>query len=151
VDHRGAARRARTRAIETQSRFELVFEQFLGAFASDQRTLVLYLDDLQWADSASLRLLEVALTGSVLHQTIHDWWLSDGVEGRRCSSARVGFAADLAKRGVSIDQVSLGPLAPHQRLRVLADALGTLSRHTARLGSALTEKTGGNPFFSGNC
>jgi len=133
--------------IETQSRFELVFEQFLGAFASDQRTLVLYLDDLQWADSASLRLLEVALTGSVCTRlfTIGGYRMGEVDDAHPLAL----FRADLAKRGVSIDQVSLGPLAPHHVSELLADALGTSPAHTARLGSALTEKTGGNPFFLG--
>jgi predicted ATPase len=43
---------------EAQSRFLLVFRQFLGVFAREAHPLVLVLDDLQWLDSASLAVFE---------------------------------------------------------------------------------------------
>ena len=42
---------------EAETRLRRVLRDFLGAFASDERPLVVFLDDLQWADPASLRLL----------------------------------------------------------------------------------------------
>ncbi|HLO49731.1 MAG TPA: AAA family ATPase [Kamptonema sp.] len=49
-------------ANEAQNRFNLVFKQFIHVFTEQSHPLVLFLDDLQWADSASLKLIHVLLT-----------------------------------------------------------------------------------------
>ena len=49
---------------ETQNRFRLVFQNFLRALARREHPLVIFLDDLQWADSATLNLLEPLLAGA---------------------------------------------------------------------------------------
>lgn len=45
------------RSQDTQNRFRLVFRRFLGVFARPERPLVLFFDDLQWVDAATLALL----------------------------------------------------------------------------------------------
>lgn len=47
---------------EAQHRFNLVFQKFMGAFASRDHPLVIFLDDMQWADASSFHLLRVLLT-----------------------------------------------------------------------------------------
>src|SRR5208283_5676117 len=47
---------------QAQTRFHLVFRRFIGVFASAQHPLALFLDDLQWLDTATLDLLEDLLT-----------------------------------------------------------------------------------------
>ncbi|MCP4755290.1 MAG: AAA family ATPase, partial [Proteobacteria bacterium] len=47
---------------ENRNRFRYVLENFIGAFADDDRPLVLFLDDLQWADLPSLQLIELFMT-----------------------------------------------------------------------------------------
>jgi predicted ATPase/signal transduction histidine kinase/serine/threonine protein kinase len=49
-------------ANESQNRFNYVFKQFIHLFTQKAHPLVLFLDDLQWADSASLKLIHVLLT-----------------------------------------------------------------------------------------
>ena len=46
---------------EARDRFDLAFQETLGVFACRQHPLALFLDDLQWVDPASLRMLEVLL------------------------------------------------------------------------------------------
>jgi predicted ATPase len=43
---------------EARNRFQMVFRRFLSAFAQPERPLVLFLDDLQWLDAATLEILE---------------------------------------------------------------------------------------------
>src|SRR5208283_6133257 len=47
---------------EAEVRFDAVLPRFLGAFARKEHPLVLFLDDLQWLDPASLKLLEQFIT-----------------------------------------------------------------------------------------
>src|SRR5580658_3314718 len=47
---------------QAQSRFQLVFRRFMGVFARQEHPLVLFLDDLQWLDAATLDLLEHLVT-----------------------------------------------------------------------------------------
>src|SRR6516164_2008040 len=47
---------------DQQARFQLVFRRFLGVFARPEHPLALFIDDLQWLDSATLELLEHLIT-----------------------------------------------------------------------------------------
>ena len=49
-----------------QNRFHYVFQGFVGVFARAEHPLVVFLDDLQWADAATLRLLSHLLTTPVI-------------------------------------------------------------------------------------
>ncbi len=51
---------------ETLSRFQRVFQRFMRVFCQPEHPLVIFLDDLQWADAASLNLLEWMLTNDGL-------------------------------------------------------------------------------------
>ena len=52
---------------QAQSRFQLVFRRFIGAFARPNHPLALFLDDLQWLDAATLDLLEDLLRSDLEH------------------------------------------------------------------------------------
>src|SRR5438445_1980351 len=47
---------------EAKNRFEMVFRRFLGAIATQEHPLALFLDDLQWVDAATLDVLEHVVT-----------------------------------------------------------------------------------------
>ncbi|NJM95821.1 MAG: AAA family ATPase [Phormidesmis sp. RL_2_1] len=47
-----------------QNRFNLTLNQFVSVFTTAEHPLVIFLDDLQWADSASLNLLKLLLSES---------------------------------------------------------------------------------------
>jgi predicted ATPase len=49
---------------DTLIRFQMVFRRFLGVFARPEHPFVLFIDDLQWLDAATLQLLEYLLVES---------------------------------------------------------------------------------------
>ncbi|MGD1700029.1 ATP-binding protein, partial [Dapis sp. BLCC M229] len=55
-----------------QNRFNLLFEKFIAVFTRKEHPLTLFLDDLQWADSASLNLLKVLMGDTQTVSTQYD-------------------------------------------------------------------------------
>src|SRR5262245_18453957 len=51
-------------SAEAENRFALVFQRFLRVFTAEGQPLCIFLDDLQWADAASLKLLHLILPDS---------------------------------------------------------------------------------------
>ena len=48
-------------SVEAENRFNFVFQEFMRVFYSQEHPLVIFLDDLQWADQASLKLVELMM------------------------------------------------------------------------------------------
>ena len=48
--------------FEAQNRFNLVFQNFVQVFCKRAHPLVLFLDDMQWADAASLNLVTLIVS-----------------------------------------------------------------------------------------
>jgi predicted ATPase/serine phosphatase RsbU (regulator of sigma subunit) len=132
-------------AAESQARFELVFTQFIQAFARPEHPLVLFLDDLQWADAASLRLVRQLLAGGRSpNLLIVGAYRDDAVaELQPVQSLR----EELGKVGVAIDEVALGPLGADDVAALLSDTLRLEATEVRPLAAVLLRKTAGNPFF----
>lgn len=131
-------------ALDEQSRFRL-FSQFLGALADPEQPLVLFLDDLQWADLASLQLLEslartpclpgLLLIGSYRDDELHaDHPLTPTLERLRASP-------------IALREHRIQPLSLRQVNQLLADTLRRTESETQELALICHQKTQGNPFF----
>ena len=129
---------------EAQTRFQSVFESFLGALCSADHPLVLFLDDLQWADQASLKLLQLITTGSSQrHLLILCAYRDNEV------SPEHPFMLTLAAIGKerAYRMVELAPLDLHWTNELIADSLATGADRTLPLAQLIHRKTLGNPFF----
>lgn len=129
-----------------QARFHLVFLNMLNVFAQEQHPLVLFIDDLQWLDNATLALLQAIATSADLKFLIvvgayRDDEVADGhpllntldtVRGARSSTT------EIALKSLNTDDLAA----------FCADALKTDVASAAPLARTLLEKTGGNPFFT---
>jgi predicted ATPase/serine phosphatase RsbU (regulator of sigma subunit) len=130
---------------ESLARFELVFRQFLQVFADEDHPLALFLDDLQWADAASLRLLRQLLTGGQCsHLLIIGAYRSNEASELHPLLLMLG---ELKKAAVPVDEIVLKPLDLEAVSALVAETLRLDAQTVAPLAAVLLRKTNGNPFF----
>ncbi|MEP0873222.1 trifunctional serine/threonine-protein kinase/ATP-binding protein/sensor histidine kinase [Trichocoleus desertorum AS-A10] len=130
---------------ESQNRFNLVFQQFLSLFAQKEHPLVLFLDDLQWADSASLKLLQLLMTASDQQCLL----LIGAYRDNEVNLTHPLMLAleDIQNAGTVVNTITLAPLAVDDVNQLVADTLHSDTAKSRPLAELLLQKTGGNPFF----
>ena len=131
---------------DQQARFQLVFRRFLGVFAQPEHPLALFLDDLQWLDSATLDLIEHLVAHPDVRHLLLVGAYRDNEVGPAHSLART--LARIRGAGGRVRETVLAPLRPEDVARLLADALHTDPQQVRPLAELVFEKTAGNPFFS---
>ncbi|REG27077.1 putative ATPase [Archangium gephyra] len=131
---------------EAQHRFKQVFLQFLGVFATAEHPLVMFLDDLQWADLASLRLLQALLTEENAPPVL---WIGAYRDNEVSPSHPLMMTlGEMRKANVPVTDLQLEPLSLEQLQHLVGDALpGAGAELIVPLSEQVHQKTGGNPFF----
>ena len=131
-------------AHEAQSRFERTFRRFMEASASKEAPLVLFLDDLQWADTASLDVLELVLSSeSQGHLLLIGSYRDSEVDATHPLASML----ERLERRVQIHRVELQALSRSDVRELLGEALRLTRQSRDGLASLIFEKTSGNPFF----
>jgi predicted ATPase len=130
---------------ESQNRFNHVFQSFLQVFCRENRPLVIFLDDLQWADQASLRLLISLLSAAGTHSVLTIASCRDNEIG--ATHPFMLAIKELERRAVPTHTIQLTPLGWADITQFIADELGVDGDVAAPLAEVIREKTGGNPFF----
>ena len=131
---------------DAQNRFQMVFRRFLGVFARKEHPLALFLDDLQWLDTATLGLLEHLVTRSgVRHLLLVGAYRDNEISP---SHPLLRTLDAIRKAGAFVEKIELAPLAREDLVRLIADTLGCTPDHADPLAGLVHEKTGGNPFFA---
>ncbi|WP_437873535.1 AAA family ATPase [Sorangium sp. So ce363] len=132
--------------IEAQNRFRVVFRHFIGVFARQEHPLALFLDDLQWADSASLGLLRDLVTHPEAHHLLVVGAFRDN---EMTASHPLMLALDKVRNeGARVSAIVLGPLSREDLAGLVSDALRCRREDAAPLSDLVHEKTAGNPFFA---
>ncbi|MEA2956762.1 MAG: hypothetical protein QOJ58_2262, partial [Alphaproteobacteria bacterium] len=131
---------------EAQKRFQMVLRQLLAVFARKEHPLALFLDDLQWLDTATLDLLEHLVT----HPEVRHLLLVGAYRDNEVSPSNplVRTLDAIRKAGAFVQEISLAPLARDDLGRLIADTLSCTPGRAAPLARLVHEKTGGNPFFA---
>ncbi len=130
---------------EAQNRFRYVFGNFIGAFAEPDHPLVVFLDDLQWADAATLALLHALLTGhEQRHLLIIGAFRDNEVDAHHPLSLAI---ERLDAAGADVRRLTLGSLGSPHLVSFLSDTLRTDKAEVETLAHLIQQKTGGNPFF----
>jgi PAS domain S-box-containing protein len=131
---------------DAKNRFQMVFRRFLGVFARKEHPLALFLDDLQWLDTATLDLLEHLVTHSeVQHLLLVGAYRDNEVGTAHPLMRTLGAIRDA---GARLHEIVLAPLRIDDVGRLVADALHDEPERARPLAQLVHEKTGGNPFFA---
>ncbi len=130
---------------ETTNRFLLVFQRFIAAISREEHPLVLFLDDLQWADSASLNLLKALLTDEGGRYLL----LIGAHRDNEVDAAHplVMMLGEARREGATLRAIDLQPLSLEHLGELLRDATHLDDARARELGELVHAKTGGNAFF----
>ncbi len=150
-----------------QNRFHLLFQRFVQLFAIKDHPLVIFLDDLQWADVASLKFIELLMSESYIVNELDTsdekcpifTERRDGNEGgflligayrdNEVSKAHPLYLTlnEIEKRG-AINTIALKALNQGDLTRLIADTLRCQESVAVPVTQMVFTKTKGNPFFT---
>ncbi|MBK7001844.1 MAG: AAA family ATPase [Rhodoferax sp.] len=132
-------------AAESQNRFNHLFQQFIQVFCTAERPLVVFLDDLQWADLATLKLLESLMSSAQMkHLVLLGAYRDNEVGPTHPLMISISVLRD---NNAPLEEIHLTPLTREDTAQMIADTLFSSKRQVAALADLAFRKTQGNPFF----
>jgi serine/threonine protein kinase len=127
-----------------QRRFQLVLRRFLTVFARQEHPLALFLDDLQWLDSATLDLIDDLLTHrDVRHLLLIGAYRDNEVTAEHPLMRKLESLRDNGR----VQDIKLAPLTIGDLRELVADTLRIDAEQATPLAELTHAKTEGNPFF----
>ena len=131
-------------ASAAQQQFNLLIQKFVRLFATAAHPLVLFLDDLQWADLASLNLLQSLMqdTGYLL--------VLGAYRDNEVSPIHPSILAinEIVKTGITVNTITLKALHQEDLNQLVADTFNCGLLVAQPLAELVEIKTQGNPFFA---
>jgi predicted ATPase/GAF domain-containing protein len=138
-------KRPRPAALEpeqNQNRLRSLIEKFAQACSSEAEPLVMFLDDMQWADTGSLEAF-YALSSGASHFLVICAYRDNEVDA---SHPFVRTLRRLEEVGKVPTTVEVGPLGHEATRRLVADTVQRHDEETSELARVIGEKTANNPF-----
>jgi PAS domain S-box-containing protein len=131
---------------EAEKRFLAILGGFLGVFARREHPLVLFIDDLQWLDAATLQFLAYLVTHSNSGSLLAIGAYRDNEVGP-AHPLRL-MLESVRQAGAPVEEIVLGPLSRDDCCRMVAESVGCGPSEAEPLGQLLHEHAAGNPFFA---
>ncbi|MEH2288216.1 ATP-binding sensor histidine kinase [Nostoc sp.] len=129
-----------------QNRFNLLFQQFIQVFATKEHPLVIFLDDLQWADLASLNLLKLLMAES---NRGYLFIIGAYRDNEVFAAHSLMLTLDEIKKASScVNTLTLFPLSQADVNFLIADSLSCATSQALPLTELVYQKAKGNPFFT---
>ncbi len=130
---------------EAENRFNITFKNFIKVFARSEHPLVIFLDDLQWADSASLRLMQQIMTNSESKHLL----LIGAYRNNEVTLAHplVTTVNEIEKSETAVERIFLSPLKLFDFVSLITDSFNCSVKTAKPLAELILAKTDGNPFF----
>ncbi|SLM28107.1 Serine/threonine protein kinase [Desulfamplus magnetovallimortis] len=131
--------------LEAQNRFNYTCRNFFRSAATEDSPLVIFIDDLQWADPGSLNLLSTLLTDAMQSSL----FLIGSYRDNEISSSHplILLLESLNKKAIYTDSIKVGNLEWADVVAMCRDSLHTTSQDVEALAGLIFTKTLGNPFF----
>ncbi|OUL33783.1 serine/threonine protein kinase [Nostoc sp. T09] len=130
---------------ESQNRFNRLFQQFIHVFCKPEHPLVVFLDDLQWADSASLKLIQLLATDPDSQYVLMIGAYRDNEVN--VTHPLILTLEEIQKSGAVVNNIVLQTLRISHVNQLVSDTLHTHSENSESLADLVYNKTQGNPFF----
>ncbi|MBF0361798.1 MAG: AAA family ATPase [Oligoflexia bacterium] len=129
-------------SIQTQNRFNLVFQNFIQSLSTPDSPLVIFLDDLQWADYPSLKLINLFIT----NKDIKNFFFIGAYRDNEVDKSHPLFS--ILKEISNIENIKLNEISIEDINCLVADSLKSDISSTKPLAHFCYKKTGGNPLFA---
>jgi predicted ATPase/signal transduction histidine kinase len=131
--------------LEAENRAQFAFRSLVGVCASREHPLAVFLDDLQWADAASLRMLQHLVS----HPDVRYLLVIGAYRDNEVSPSHPLTRAieQTRKAGGIVTDLAVVPLSVAHLGQMVADAVRSRTEDTADLARLVHAKTAGNPFF----
>jgi PAS domain S-box-containing protein len=129
-----------------QNRFNLLLQKFIRVFTTPEHPLVIFLDDLQWVDSASLHLMQLLMAESKTGYLL----LIGAYRDNEVSPVHpLMLTLDaLRQGGATMQTITLSPLSQSSLNQLVSDTLNCAEVSAQPLTELVIQKTQGNPFFA---
>lgn len=139
------------RGHEAMNRFNYAFQRFVATLATRQRPLILFIDDLQWSDNASLMLIKTLTTSQTIKyfMFIGAYRVNEVTANHPLTNIidEIGnLAIEQGKR--KIYHVNLHNLSLEDVNQLVAESLKISPEKVTELSPIIYKKTLGNPFFT---
>lgn len=130
---------------ENQNRFNNLFKKFLKIFTKSNHPLVLFIDDLQWADLATLNLMKLFTT----EDTPTHFFFIGAYRDNEINEHHpfIQTLDNIRKKGVDIPILTLAPLNLHNVNQLISETVNEPTEEVESLSKLVIKKTNGNPFF----
>jgi serine/threonine protein kinase len=122
-----------------QNRFNLLFQKFIQVFATEEHPVVMFLDDLQWADSASLKLMQLLMGESQTGYLLSIGAYRDN-EVFPAHPLMLTLNA-MRKAGATVNTIVLKPLSEDSLNQLVADTLNCAIDLAYPLTQSIERKT----------
>ncbi|MFA5906535.1 MAG: serine/threonine-protein kinase PknK, partial [Desulfobacula sp.] len=132
-------------AAESRNRFNIVFQNFVQAFASKKHPLVVFMDDLQWADASSLKMLAYIMCNFRMGYILIFGAFRDNVV--HPAHPLMLTIDEIIKAGAIVRTTTLKRLDLIHINELIAQTLSCDPEYTRSLAQLCLQKTAGNPFF----
>ncbi|MBD2138272.1 AAA family ATPase [Anabaena sp. FACHB-1237] len=129
----------------SQNRFNLLFSKFIQVLAKAEHPLVIFLDDLQWVDPASLKLIKLLITDNEPKYLLLIGAYRDN-EVNPTHPLTIALE-DIKQTEITINQITLEPLKESDIKQLIKDTLFCPEADIQPLSELIVNTTKGNPFF----